>query len=144
MTEKFQAVVIGGGPAGMEVALRLNQQGHRVSLFDSGKKLGGTLAFASIAYEPNGRLLQWLRQQVGDSDIDVHLQTTATVSLIQSHGFDEVVVATGAERNMPQGIPGTDQDFVFSGEDIRALVLSEPRQSLQVKTSLMTRLIWQI
>ncbi len=133
--------VIGGGPAGMEVALRLNQQGHRVSLFDSGKQLGGTLAFASIAYEPNGRLLQWLRQQVGDADIDVHLQTTATVSLIQSHGFDEVVVATGAERNMPQGIPGTDQDFVFSGEDIRALVLSEPRQSLQVKTSLMTRLM---
>ena len=133
--------VVGGGPAGMEAALRLNERGHRVSLFDSGKKLGGTLAFASIAYEPNGRLLHWLRQQVADSNIEVHLETTVTVALMQSMGVDEIVVATGAERAMPAGIPGSDQEIVYSGEEMRALVMTEPSKSVSAKTSLFTRLM---
>lgn len=131
--------VVGGGPGGMEAALRLSQRGHRVTLFDSGRRLGGTLAFASIAYEPNGRLLKWLRQQVKESAVNVRLNTIFTVDLVQSMGIDEVVVATGAARSMPEGIPGSDQDFVFSGEEMRALVLTEPLESLENKTSLFTR-----
>ena len=133
--------VVGGGPSGMEAALRLNERGHKVSLFDSAKKLGGTLSFASIAYEPNSRLLRWLRQEIADSDIEVHLETTVTVALMQSMGFEEIVIATGAERAMPSGIPGSDQDFVFSGEEMRALILAEPLQSLNSKMSRLTRVM---
>jgi 2,4-dienoyl-CoA reductase (NADPH2) len=47
---------------------------------------------------------------------------------------DEVVVATGATRTMPD-LPGSDQDFVFSGDEMRAMVLGEKLSSLKKKIS---------
>src|SRR3546814_12969228 len=71
-------VVIGGGPAGMEAARRLDIKGHNVTLIEGSNQLGGTLRFASLAYEPNERLLDWLTRQVGQSRIDVRLGPLAT------------------------------------------------------------------
>lgn len=133
--------VIGGGPGGMEAARRLSIRGFRVSLFESGKRLGGTLQFASIAYKPNERLMDWLRLQIKNSDVEVNLNTTATVETITRLNVEEVIVATGAARNMPTGILGSDRDFVLSGEEMRALVLAEQHPELKRKTSLFTRLM---
>lgn len=135
--------VVGGGPGGMEAALRLSQRGFRVSLFDNGKQLGGTLAFASIPYKPNEDLLAWLRREIRESDVEVHLGVTADVDLLRGMDIEEVVVASGAQRGMPDGIPGSDQDFVFSGEEMRAMVLTDPHPELARKTSLFTRLMVQ-
>jgi 2,4-dienoyl-CoA reductase-like NADH-dependent reductase (Old Yellow Enzyme family)/thioredoxin reductase len=132
--------VVGGGPAGMEAARRLAVRGFRVSLFERGKRLGGTLQFAGLAYRPNEKLMDWLRRQIGKSSVEVHLNTAATPQLLARLSVDEVVVATGAQRGMPD-IPGADQDFVFSGEEMRALVLSEKHPELPRKTSAFTRLM---
>lgn len=64
-------VVIGGGPAGMEAARRFDASGNRVFLIERGDRLGGTLRFAALAYEPNQRLLEWLRRGVEASGVDV-------------------------------------------------------------------------
>lgn len=130
--------VVGGGPAGMEAARRLSIRGFRVSLFEQGKRLGGTLQFAGLAYKPNEKLMNWLRLQIKNSNVKVHLNTTATPQQLAQMSVDEVVVATGAQRGMPD-IPGSDQDFVFSGEEMRALVLSEKHPELLRKTSAFTR-----
>ncbi|MDC0069066.1 NAD(P)/FAD-dependent oxidoreductase [Gammaproteobacteria bacterium] len=133
--------VVGGGPAGMEVARRLSLRGFRVSLIESGKRLGGTLPFASIAYKPNEKLLKWLRRQVEQSTVEIHRNTEATLDTLRRMNPDEVIIATGAQRSMPEGIPGSDRDFVFSGEEMRALVLSGSHPGLKRKTSTFTRLI---
>jgi len=133
--------VIGGGPAGMEAARRLSLRGFTVTLIEAGKRLGGTLTMASIAYAPNERLLNWLRREVEKSPIRVMLNTSATPALLKRLNVDEVVVASGAQRSMPEGIPGSDQDFVFSGEEMRALMLSEGHPNLQRKTDQFTRLM---
>ncbi|MBN7795965.1 FAD-dependent oxidoreductase [Parahaliea mediterranea] len=130
--------VVGGGPAGMEAARRLAGRGHRVTLLEAADRLGGTLQFASIAYEPNERLLRWLRRQTQQSAVDVRLNTQATPALLRQLGADEVVVATGARRDLPD-IPGKERDFVFSGDEMRALVLGEQGDSLRRKTSGLTR-----
>jgi 2,4-dienoyl-CoA reductase (NADPH2) len=131
--------VVGGGPAGMEVARRLSIRGFRVSLLESGKRLGGTLQFASIAYPPNGKLLDWLRLQIRQSAVEVHLNTTASAEHLRQLGVDEVIVATGARRDMPD-IPGADRDFVFSGDEMRALVQALPHPALARKTGRLARL----
>ncbi len=131
-------VVVGGGPAGMEAARRLVERGHRVTLLEASDRLGGTLALASIAYAPNERLLRWLQRQIARSAVDVRLNTQVTAPLLRQFGADEVVVATGAKRSMPD-IPGAAQDFVFSGDEMRALVLGELQRSLAAKTSSLTR-----
>lgn len=131
--------VVGGGPAGMEASLRLSKRGHRVTLMEKNDRLGGTLPFASIAYKPNERLLTWLRRQIEASPVHVLLNTEADPATLNSLGVEEVVIATGATREMPDGIPGAERDFVFSGEEMRALVLAEEHPGLTQKTSAFTR-----
>lgn len=132
-------VVIGGGPGGMEAARRLREQGHKVTLIESGERLGGALRFAALAYEPNERLLNWLIREVEASGADIRLSTQATPALLASLAADEVIVATGARRDMP-AIPGAEQDHVLSGDDLRKMVFGETSDELKRKTSLFTRL----
>lgn len=135
--------VIGGGPGGMEAARQLAALGHRVVLFEKSDRLGGTLRFASLAYEPNERLLDWLRREVTEAGVDVRLATEATPELLRSLGITTVVVATGAVRGMPE-IPGNDLDHVFSGDDLRQLMLGESSAGLKRKTGVFTRLATRV
>lgn len=132
-------VVIGGGPAGMESARRLDALGHKVILLEKSDRLGGTLRFAGLAYEPNERLLNWLRDRIAESGVDVRLKTEATPELLRALSPNDVIVATGAVREMPP-IPGSDLDHVFSGDDMRKMMLGESSDSLKRKTGLATRL----
>ena len=116
-TSPKRYVVVGGGPGGMEAALRLDAQGHRVTLLERTGRLGGTLQVAAIPYEPNERLLDWLRRRIEASNVDVRLNTPATPQVVAALAPDSVVVATGANRSMPP-IPGADLPNVFSGNDM--------------------------
>ena len=132
--------VVGGGPAGMEVSRRLSARGFSVELIEAGPRLGGTLQFASIAYSPNQRLLTWLRQQVAQSNVSINLNTEASADLLKLLDVKEVVVATGAVRDMPP-IPGADRDFVFSGDEMRVLVSGGTLPGLERKTDALTRFL---
>lgn len=134
-----KVLVIGGGPAGLEAARRLREADDAVTLVEASDRLGGTLRFASLAYEANERLLDWLLREVERADIDVRLGTRADVDLVRSLAPDLVLVATGARRDMP-AIPGSDLPHVLSGDDLRALMLGERSDTLRRKTGLATRL----
>ena len=135
-------VVIGGGPAGIEAACRLTAAGHHVTLLEKGKLLGGTLRFAALAYPPNERLLNWLQARLATSGVDVRLGAEATPALLRSLAPDAVIVATGARRDMP-ALPGCQLPHVFSGDDMRNLLLGQSTVQLKRKTSLTTRLAMQ-
>ncbi|MFT5484749.1 MAG: 2,4-dienoyl-CoA reductase (NADPH2), partial [Halieaceae bacterium] len=131
-------VVIGGGPGGMEAAMRLEKRGFRVTLIERSNRLGGTLQFAGIAYAANEKLLHWQRRQIRESSVEVMLNTQATVDTVKHLGADQVIIATGARRDMPH-IPGNEKNFVFSGDEMRAMIMSEDNPELRRKTSAFTR-----
>lgn len=133
-----RVVVIGGGPAGMEAAVQLDARGHQVTLLEAGPRLGGTLVLAALAYEPNERLLHWLRHRVAQSGVAVQLGTRATAGGVRAMGADHVIVATGARRAMP-AIPGAEARFVLSGEDMRRMLLGEHLAMLAGKVPAVTR-----
>ena len=136
-------VVIGGGPAGLETARRAALAGHEVVLLEQSDRLGGTAQFAAIAYEPNERIVEWLRGQIERSGVDVRLKTRATAGLVAALRPDVVVVATGAVRTMP-AIPGADRPNVLSGDEMRRLLLGEELGSLRSKTDWSTRLATKV
>ncbi len=130
--------VVGGGPAGMETARRLALRGHRVTLFERSRMLGGTLRFASIAYDANERLLDWLIREIEQSNVTVRLGEEATPELLHSIAADAVVVATGARRDL-YTIAGDDQDHVLNGDDLRRLMLGDKALPGRTKLSWTSR-----
>ena len=143
-TRRKRIAVVGGGPAGMETARRLTALGHEAILFEQGRRLGGTLQFAALAYEPNERLLNWLRRQIERSKVDVRLQTEATPELIRALQVDAVVIASGAKRTMP-ALPGSELPHVFSGDELRALMLgTDGGDQLRNKVDWPTRTVTRL
>lgn len=132
-------LVVGGGPGGMESARILSDKGHEVVLCEAGPRLGGTAQFASVAYAPNQRIVDWLKREVAARPIEVRLGTVVTPALAAKLQVDEIIVATGARRTMPP-IPGSDSNFVFSGDDMRNLVLGQNLETLEGKVGPTTRL----
>ncbi|WP_051170917.1 FAD-dependent oxidoreductase [Spongiibacter marinus] len=118
-----KVLVVGGGPAGMEAARVLADRGHQVMLWEKEDQLGGTLRVAALAYEPNGKLIDYLKQALEASPAQVALNKTATVADIKALGVDSVVIAVGADRQAPP-LPGKDLPHVLDGEELRDMLFA--------------------
>ncbi len=92
-------LVIGGGPGGMEAALRAAEKGHDVSLWERENVLGGqlTLSRALPHREKLGELLDWYARALTASSVSVCLGKEATAEEVLSGGFDEVILANGRD-----------------------------------------------
>ncbi len=134
-----RVLVIGGGPAGLEAARLARLRGHDVVLCEKSGQLGGTLRFASLVYEPNERLLDWLEGQVRKLGVEIRLNTEATIETLREIAPDEVLVAAGASRAKPD-LPGVDRDHVFDGDDLRALLTGQGDGEASKKLSLLARI----
>jgi len=137
-TTPRRVLIIGGGPAGLEAARLARLRGHHVVLCEKSGQLGGTLRFASLVYEPNERLLDWLESQVRKLGVDIRLNTEATIETIREVAPDQVFVAAGASRAKPD-LPGVDRDHVFDGDDLRALLTGQGDGEASKKLSLLGR-----
>ncbi len=102
--------VVGGGLAGMEAALRLNEKGHLVTICEK-DKLGGQFNLAWLP--PNKKslkkILDYYFEEIKNKNIPVK-KTEATAEYLLSGNYDEVVIATGAEPVKPP-IKGLDKYF---------------------------------
>lgn len=121
--EKKKIVVVGAGPAGMEVARVAGIRGHRVTLFEKAESLeGGQLALAAAA--PKKGKFQSVSDYYGEvlknlSNVDIKLGTKATVEAILEERPDTVILATGGKSLIPD-IPGIDRDNVVTAFDLLA------------------------
>jgi 2,4-dienoyl-CoA reductase (NADPH2) len=116
-----KVLVIGGGPGGMEAARVAALRGHNVTLCDKGRRLGGSLVFASIVNADNEDFLNYLIAQVEKLPITVKLAMEVTPALIEDMKPDVVILALGGNITTPQ-IPGSDLPSVISGKDLRQMV----------------------
>ena len=108
-----QVCVIGGGPAGMEAARVLALRGHRVTLIEKEKELGGLLRYATVP-DFKGELrsfLRYLKTQINKLGVEVLLERQATLELVRDLKPDSVVLAAGSAMPAPQ-IPGVQKSFV--------------------------------
>ena len=135
-------LVIGAGPSGMESARLLAMQGHHVEIWEKDKDIGGTVRVAALAYEPNGRLINYLKNSLDELNVTIKLRTLATSKSVQDFNPDHVIVAVGANRNAPS-IKGKNNRNVFDGEELRGLLFGSDAQAIK-KLSLIQQLILKV
>ena len=105
-----RALVIGGGPGGLEAARVLALRGHRVTLFEAAEKLGGQLRIA--AQLPRRRdligIVDWLASEAEVAGAELRSGSYMEAGDVLAADPDLVIVATG-------GLP--DTGFLRDGEE---------------------------
>ncbi|MDA3625198.1 FAD-dependent oxidoreductase [Saccharopolyspora sp. WRP15-2] len=92
------AVVVGGGPAGLEAARRLALRGCEVTLYEREHLLGGQLRRWSTtpSRQEFRRLLEWWERELDRLGVTVRLGVEADAPSILADQPDHVLVATGS------------------------------------------------
>lgn len=107
-----RVLVVGGGPAGMEAARLLALRGHRVTLVERERELGGQLrlaakapVFQNVATDAPVllRLVEFLARQLAKAGVDVRLGRVVTAEFVKDLRPEVVVLATGASYRGPLG-----------------------------------------
>ena len=140
--DQKKILVIGAGPSGMESARLLAMRGHHVEVWEKDKDIGGTVRVAALAYEPNGHLINYLKNSLDALGVKIKLRTIATAKSVQAFKPDHVIVAVGANRDAPS-IKGKNGRNVFDGEQLRGLLFGSDNNASK-KLSLLQQLILKI
>ncbi len=113
--------VVGAGPAGLEAANAAWERGHKVSIIERNKELGGQLNLASI---PPGRkeielFKAFLLNRLKRTGVKVIMGRKAVKSFIKKGRPDAVILATGAHPRS-QHIPGVEKIRTMTAWEILA------------------------
>lgn len=111
-----RVAVIGGGPAGLSAAYYLSVMGHKVTIFEQRKSLGGMLRYGIPSYRlPIDRLqeeIDWILACGIDVELE-HSVDAVELERLRSE-YDSVYLAIGAHTDKKLGLPGEDAAGVES------------------------------
>ena len=115
-----KAVVVGGGPGGLEAAIVLAERDFDVTLFEKNDYLGGQLYLASLPpHKQKMRyFIDYAAKKLNDFHVDVRLGTAPDPDEIRSMNPYAVILATGSEPVKPGRIPGIHNDNVYTPVEI--------------------------
>jgi NADPH-dependent 2,4-dienoyl-CoA reductase/sulfur reductase-like enzyme len=124
-------MIVGGGPAGMEVARVSALRGHDVLLCEKEGELGGQIRMASKVPRKDriGLITQYLSNELKKAGAKVKLNLEITPKIVYEMAPDVLVVATGSSPFTPPTIPGIDKEHVY---DVFELILGKAKVGKKV------------
>lgn len=113
-----RAVVVGGGPAGLEAARVLAERGHSVVLFEAGAQLGGQVRIASSVSRRRDLIavVEWRAAECGRLGVDLRSGYLAEVEDVRGESPDLVILATGGLPADP--LLSTGAELVIGAWDV--------------------------
>jgi thioredoxin reductase len=121
-------LVAGGGPAGLEAARVLASRGHRVSLFEMRRDLGGQVPIAASAPHRSdvAAIVSWLTDEITRLGVRIVRGTPVDPDLVRQLDPDAVIVATGSTPRRDgftagspgRRVPGVHQPHVGTSWDL--------------------------
>ena len=112
-----QVAVVGSGPAGLSAAYFLRLLGHRVTLVEARKELGGVMRWGIPEYRlPNSILRKEIKRILQLSiDVKTGVRVGKDISFEELDRYDTVFLSPGAGLSLPFDIEG--KDFKGFGEE---------------------------
>lgn len=118
-TEKV--AVVGSGPAGLTAALRLAQQGYKVTVFEKLPIPGGMMAVGIPDYRLPKEILQAEIDNIRRAGVEIRcnqaLGRAFTLDSLLEQGYSAVVLAIGAHYSGRLRIEGEEKEGVIHGVD---------------------------
>jgi 2,4-dienoyl-CoA reductase-like NADH-dependent reductase (Old Yellow Enzyme family)/thioredoxin reductase len=127
-----RVTVVGGGPAGLEVARVAARRGHAVTVLERSTQLGGSVRLAqrTPGRAELGVSVDWLASEVRRLGVTVRTDQVATADTVSDTAPDVVVLATGARTTAPPWSLGCPERVVGVREVIGGTV--DPRGTVLV------------
>ena len=115
-----KVAVIGSGPAGLAAVQQLRRMGHKVTLFEKNKKLGGILRYGI----PDFKLEKWIidrrveqmRAEGVVFETDVHIGDDLSARYLQRK-FDAILLTVGAGEPRDLTVPGRGLEGIHFAMD---------------------------
>jgi len=103
--------VLGGGPAGISVAWQLRMNGHKATVFDMAKTLGGKISSVIPSSRIPEEVITKELERVQSVIPHVNLQQRLTKNDIEQllADFDFIVIAVGARKPRMLPVPGKEK-----------------------------------
>lgn len=115
-TDKSVAIV-GGGPSGLTAAYYLSLMGHKVTIFEKRKKLGGMLQYGIPNYRlPKDQLDREIKTILSNG-VEVKTEVSIGKDILMEElreKYDAIYVSIGAHGHKKLRIPGEDSPSVIS------------------------------
>lgn len=133
-----RVMVIGSGPAGLSAALTAAMEGHSVTLFERGPRIGGCLVLSSVFSPMYERLINYYKAVLPMyKNIDIRCNCCVTEKTVKKYAPDAVIVAIGGDT-LDGGIPGRDGKNVVLSHDLLELLNGRPPQ----KPGIVNKVMW--
>ncbi|MBP5641227.1 MAG: FAD-dependent oxidoreductase, partial [Victivallales bacterium] len=106
-----RVAVIGAGPSGLAAAVKLNQRGYKVALYDRNEKPGGLLRYGIPCFKLDKSLIDRRWRLMEESGIEFHGKTEigqdVSGAYLLKH-YDAVIVANGTPVPRDLSVPGRE------------------------------------
>ena len=113
--------VVGGGPGGLSCAYYLALMGHKVTVYEQFKQLGGMLRYGIPSYRYPRELLDREIDSILSLGIEVHTETEVGKDISFANldaNYDCIYLAIGAHTDKKTGIEGEESDGVYSAVEV--------------------------
>lgn len=133
-----KVMVIGSGPAGLSAALTAAKQGHNVTVFERGPRIGGCLVLSSVFSPMYERLIKYYKEVLPQyKNITIKVNSKVSVKTVKKFAPEAIIVAVGGEC-IDGDMPGTNGKNVVRSHDFLELLNGLPPQ----KPGIVNKVMW--
>jgi len=116
-----KVAIIGSGPAGITIAIRLASKGYDVTIFEAHDLIGGVLQYGIPEFRLPKKILQRLKDKIIEMGIKIRPNTligpVLTVDDLLRDGYKAIFIGTGVWKPKSLGIKGESLGHVHYAID---------------------------